>query len=202
MKSQPHRHEPIEVPMWLNSACDHNRVVSLSDTRTYRLLATVYQGLVANSILASRPKGSFEDDLHTFTAWFLRLGCSTPAYIGLTWLYLEVGKKVISGKAIAAEDHRLSDILLTFVALTDEGGADDQSAERYHEMIGDGWPTFKTDDVKESLYQGLKAAFTTQAYSELVALGKASNLSESRTQKTLRFLAKKSRASSNHGARF
>jgi hypothetical protein len=179
----------IGVPAWLDKACDDHRIFNLSDTRTYRLLLSIFQAVVSNAIANTGIEGSMEDEMHDFTAWFLGLVNSMPAYVGLMWVYQELGQKALSVDAKFSTDRRLADLLLTFVVLVNAVENDDLP-ERYHGMIGEGWDTCGPDEFKDSLHQGLIATLTTHAYSELVSIGKAGGVPESKTKKSLRFLAK------------
>ena len=193
MKSNAHQSIAVNVPAWLDKACDDHRFVNLADTRTYRLLLSIFQAVISSAVTTSGIEDSLEDEMHDFTAWFLSLVNSMPAYVGLMWVYQELGQKALSADAKFSTDRRLADLLLTFVVLVNAVENDDLP-ERYHGMIGEGWDTCGPDEFKDSLHQGLIATLTTHAYSELVSIGKAGGVPESRTKKSLRSLAKMKRS--------
>ena len=199
MKSSTHQSVTVDVPTWLGKACDDHRIFNLSDTRTYRLLLTIYQAVISSAVSTSGIEGSLEDEMHDFTVWFLSLANSMPAYIGLMWVYQQLGQNALSIDAKFSADRRLADLLLTFVVLVNEV-ENDTLPERYHGMIGEGWDTCGPDEFKDSLHQGLIATLTTHAYSEMVAIGKAGGVPESRTKKSLRFFEKMSQAENRREA--
>lgn len=166
MKSSTHQSVTVDVPTWLGKACDDHRIFNLSDTRTYRLLLTIYQAVISSAVSTSGIEGSLEDEMHDFTVWFLSLANSMPAYIGLMWVYQQLGQNALSIDAKFSADRRLADLLLTFVVLVNEV-ENDTLPERYHGMIGEGWDTCGPDEFKDSLHQGLIATLTTHAYSEM-----------------------------------
>lgn len=198
MKQNERQLDAIEIPQWLAQSCDNHRIINLSDTRTYRLLLAIFQTVISATFSANDLESAVEEDMRGFTNWFLRLGNSIEAYVGLMWVYQELGMKALTTNAKFSDDRRLSDIWLTFIVLTNQGD-DDPLTERYHGLIGDGWETGGPDDFKDSLYQGLKATLTTHAYRELVTIGKTLNLTESETKKSLRFLANKARSEQQRG---
>jgi len=199
MKQNKRKLDAIEVPQWLAQSCDKHRTINLSDTRTYRLLLTIFQAVISATFSANDLESAVDEDMQGFTNWFLNLGNSTEAYVGLMWVYQELGKKAMASNVELSDDHRLSDIWLTFILLSEQG-EEDPLAEHYHGLIGDGWERGGPDDFKDSLYQGLQATLTTHAYRELVTIGKTRNLTETETKKSLRFLEKKARTEQQRGA--
>ncbi len=193
MKSNAHQSIAVNVPAWLGKACDDRRIFNLSDTRTYRLLLSIFQAVVSSAVTTSGIDGSLEDEMHDFTAWFLSLVNSMPAYLGLMWVYHELGQKALSADTKFADDRRLADLLLTFVVLVSHI-ENDALPERYHGMICDGWDTCGPDEFKDSLHQGLIATLTTHAYSEIVSIGKSGGVPESKTKKSIRFMVEKTKA--------
>jgi hypothetical protein len=64
MKSNAHQSIAVNVPAWLGKACDDRRIFNLSDTRTYRLLLSIFQAVVSSAVTTSGIDGSLEDEMH------------------------------------------------------------------------------------------------------------------------------------------
>src|ERR1039457_1729587 len=84
------------VPAWLGKVCDENRVIYLSDTRTYRLLLTIFQAIFDMSAALNDSDVDHEEEMLSFMNWFLGLGRSTTAHLGLMWVYQHIGRKAMS----------------------------------------------------------------------------------------------------------
>lgn len=174
-----------EVPQWINKAVDGYRVILFSDTRTYRLLVAIYWATVGMAFPHDISTFKRDEKASIFLSWFIAKGNDTSAYLGLMWLYQQLGEKLTRScgneTANIADDPRLGYLLAAFILLCDKDD-DDPNVRMYYEMAGEGWESCMDDRYKESLFRGLSAALTRESLRELVLIGKSLGHSSSYTK--------------------
>lgn len=164
--------KPVAIPAWIEKEAKALRFVMLSDTHSYRLLTALFRSLVE--------KGLPDTDIEVveeFTHWLTNLGASLRAEWGLVFMYEGLANNILKNcKPFDSDDEYFGGFMVTYLSLNGAKN-DDQDAERYADLMADGWARM-TDDSKRELYLALLAVLTSHAKSELISIGTSKGSTE------------------------
>jgi hypothetical protein len=160
---------------------------TLGHSKSYRALVMLFKDILENAQPSDFHIKPTKADILTFVDWLEGLASNLPAYFGVMWMHIAIGRIAVPDNSEHAKSLNQSNLLNDFLTTLDvlaEVEEDEASLLNYQNMVVQAWTSVSSNisnnAKKDEYVKRLDAILNQQALAESFDLWHALGLSKSK----------------------